>query len=79
MLMKPKALIAFRVWRSQQSVKLHPEKLNLLPTMVLIIESGAIYSFALTSMLVVYVLDNNGECVIMDMVSYLRNVMVCIY
>ena len=42
--------------------------------MVLIIESGAIYSFSLTSVLVEFVLSNNGEGIIMDIVSFcLRN------
>ncbi|KAJ7108547.1 hypothetical protein C8R44DRAFT_635915 [Mycena epipterygia] len=61
-------LIAFRIWRAQRPVRPIVQHSALRPFMVVVIESGAIYSAALLSMLVVYASGSVGQYPALDYV-----------
>jgi hypothetical protein len=62
-------MIAFRIWQSQQRFKEAQATSRLFPVMVMIIESGAIYSSALISVIATYATGNNAQYIIVDFVS----------
>jgi len=59
-------LIAFRIWRSQRLLKQARVHSTLLPVMVMIVESGAIYSAALISIIAAFASGNNSQYIIID-------------
>ena len=61
----PLGLIIYRIWRSQRLIE---QGRALLPIMVMIIESGAIYSAALISVIVIYTSGNNTQFLLLDFV-----------
>ncbi|KIM75047.1 hypothetical protein PILCRDRAFT_827604 [Piloderma croceum F 1598] len=65
------AMIAFRIWQSQQRFKEARATSRLFPVMVMIIESGAIYSSALISVIATYATGNNAQYIIVDFVPSL--------
>ena len=59
-------LIAFQIIRSQRQVKLYGQGNHLIPVLVVVIESAAIYSAVLTSLVTVYLLNSNAQYLILD-------------
>jgi len=59
-------LIAFRIWRSRRLLKQSRMHSSLLPVLVIIIESGALYSAAMISVIVAYAAGNNLQYIIID-------------
>jgi hypothetical protein len=64
----PIALIVYRLWRSQRLMEPGRNNFKLLPVMVMVIESGAIYSSALVCVVVTYTSRNNEQYIILDFV-----------
>jgi len=64
-------LIAFRIWRSQRQLKQYRMHSTLLPVMVMIIESGAVYSAALISTIAAYASGNNSQYILVDLIPSL--------
>lgn len=67
-------LISFRIWRSQRLLKQAGMSSTLLPVMIIVIESGAIYSAALVSGLATYAAGNNALYVINDFIPSLLGI-----
>jgi len=59
-------LISFRIWRGQRRLKQAGMSSTLLPVMIIVIESGAIYSSGLISALAAYASGNNSQYIIRD-------------
>jgi len=59
-------LIAFKIWQSQQLLKQVRMRSTLTPIMVIIIESGAVYSAAMISIIAAYASGNNSQYIIVD-------------
>jgi hypothetical protein len=65
------ALIATRIWRCQRALKKVQLRSNLIPAMIVVIESGATYAAAMLSVLIAYVTKSNGQCIVLDLVGRL--------
>jgi len=59
------SLVAFRIWSTHRRVKDYGAT-NLWPVMIIVIESGAIYSAGLISLLVTYAVGSNGQYPALD-------------
>lgn len=64
----PPALIAVRIWRSQRILREARIQSNLIPLMVTLVESGALYAAALLSVIVTYATKNNAQYIVLDLV-----------
>jgi len=64
-------LIAFRIWRSQRLLRETRLHSTLLPVMVMIIESGALYAAALISIIAAYAAGSNSQYIIVDFLTSL--------
>ncbi|KAK0432119.1 hypothetical protein ARMSODRAFT_1083112 [Armillaria solidipes] len=62
-------LIAFRLIQSHRSVAPYSQSKRLISTLIIIVESAAIYSSALTALVTLYVLGSNGQYVALDMTA----------
>jgi len=67
-------LIVYRIWRSQRQVEPACKNSTFLPVMVMIIESGAIYSAALISVVVTYSAGHSAQYVLLDFLPSLIGV-----
>ncbi|EPQ58590.1 hypothetical protein GLOTRDRAFT_127087 [Gloeophyllum trabeum ATCC 11539] len=67
------ALIAGRLWWRERSIG-HAAQMSFLPVVAVVVESGAIYSAALISLLVVYLSGSNGQYPALDLVNPLIGV-----
>jgi hypothetical protein len=68
------ALIVYRLWRSQRLMEPGRNNFKLLPVMVMVIESGAIYSSALVCVVVTYTSRNNEQYIILDFLPSLMGI-----
>ncbi len=62
-------LIAFRLIQSYRSVAPYSQSKRLISTLIIIVESAAIYSSALTALVTLYLLGSNGQYVTLDMTA----------
>lgn len=66
------ALIAFRIWWTHRKIKdlaVVRSGQGILPAMVIIIESGSIYSACLVILLSLYLLGSYAQYIVLDAVS----------
>jgi len=64
-------LIAVRIWRGQMMMRQARLQSNLMPIMVTLVESGAIYAAALLSVIVTYATKNNAQYIVLDLLTSL--------
>ncbi|KAK0213523.1 hypothetical protein IW262DRAFT_311893 [Armillaria fumosa] len=62
-------LIAFRLIQSHRSVAPYSQSKRLISTLIIIVESAAIYSSALIALVTLYILGSNGQYVALDMTA----------
>jgi hypothetical protein len=63
------ALIVFRIWFTTKKVARFSSQQTLLPVVIVVVESGAIYSISCITLLTVYLLDSNAQYPALDGVS----------
>src|ERR1700728_2792916 len=74
----PIALIVYRIWGSRRLIEAGRKNAAFLPLMVMVIESGAIYSSGLIAVVVTYTSGNKAQYIILDFVrSGSLSVCVC--
>ena len=67
-------MIAYRIWSvDRASGKCRDPKSTLMPVLVVVIESGAIYSASLTILLVIFLSHNGAYFIIVHAVSSFHN------
>ncbi|KIP06649.1 hypothetical protein PHLGIDRAFT_118788 [Phlebiopsis gigantea 11061_1 CR5-6] len=71
------SLIAYSIWRVDKIVSRASPTTMLSPVMLLIIESGAVYAFALLLLTVFYTRDSNAQFIILDGISPLIGIVFC--
>lgn len=62
-------LLAYRIWTVKRGTRHFSTSNSLTPLLRVVIESGAIYSMAVTCALITFVSKSNGVYVILDMVG----------
>ena len=62
-------LIALRIWLTERRASAVFRSRSLTPVAVIIIESGAIYSVALLTVLVLFLTNSWAQYIVLDMVS----------
>lgn len=70
-------LIAYTIWRLNRIVTQVFEGHSLSPVMLIIIESGAIYGFALLLLTAFYTRDSNAQFIVLDAISPLIGIVFC--
>ncbi|GJJ13097.1 hypothetical protein Clacol_007347 [Clathrus columnatus] len=62
------SLIAFRIWRSTHKLERYAgrQEQSLMPVVIIIIESGAIYSVSCLTLLISYILGSNAQYPALD-------------
>ncbi|EJC99739.1 uncharacterized protein FOMMEDRAFT_160184 [Fomitiporia mediterranea MF3/22] len=63
------SLLAYRIWRVNRDAAKYRASSQLTPVLRAVIESGAIYSVSITVALVLFVINSNGNFVLLDMIS----------
>ena len=67
-------MIAYRIWSVDRAIgKCRDPKSTLMPVLVVVIESGAIYSASLTILLVIFLSHNGAYFIIVHAVSFFHN------
>jgi hypothetical protein len=64
----PIGLIIYRIWRCQRLVEPARRNSALLPVMIMVVESGAVYSTALISVVITFSTGHSAQYVLLDFV-----------
>ncbi|KAH8079073.1 hypothetical protein BXZ70DRAFT_652915 [Cristinia sonorae] len=64
------SLLAYRIWTvNRRSSSYSPAGNRLIPMLIVVLESGAIYSMTITAALVTFLVNSPGNYVILDLIS----------